>query len=68
MELSNIKEARSVLDLYHNIEILEDIFTFKNNYYMKISIEIEESHTPYVPLITNWYVKFNKNSIDFLPA
>lgn len=68
MELSDIKEARSVLDLYHNIEILEDIFTFKNNYYMKISIEIEESYTPYVPLITNWYVKFNKNSIDFLPA
>lgn len=68
MELINIKAARSNLDLYDNIEILEDIFEFHERYFIKISIRIDESQSSFVPLITNWHVKFGENKVDFYPS
>ena len=68
MELIDIKAARSTLDLYDNIEILEDVFEFHERYYIKISIKIYESLSSFVPLITNWYVRFGENKVDFYPS
>lgn len=68
MNLDDIKAARSAIDLYPNVEILEDVFVLHNDYYVKVAITIEKSISLSVPLTTNWYIRFNENSMDFFPA
>lgn len=68
IEISQIREARSIIDEYKNVEILKDVFEYEENFYMKISISINDTQNVFVPLLTYWYVKFNEKGADFFPA
>ena len=63
-----IREARSIIDTYNNVEILEDVYKFKDDYLMKISITLDESNNAFIPLVTHWVIIFHEKQIDFYPA